>query len=169
MTFIKETANSVNSLAQWHHPWASEYTPTLLPPTVNLFFLRCLSVCLSAGVPAPEDRKQMAGLKVPLTHLQGRKGPWSLWLLISISKIQHTRSPVLTCPLPLPHLILKGTLVDRGRGGTVSAAAPQLPLCQLGSHQEKANTHPSFNPRVLPRKGSYCIRREPAQLGSLLS
>lgn len=97
--------NSVNGLAHWHHPWASEYTPTLLPPTANLFFLQCLSVCLSAGVPAPEGRTQTAGLKVPLTHLQSRKEPWSLWLLISVSKIQRPRSPVLRTPSPpsTPH------------------------------------------------------------------
>lgn len=40
--------NSVNGIAHWHHPWASEYTPTLLSPTVNLFFLQCLSVCWCA-------------------------------------------------------------------------------------------------------------------------
>lgn len=115
--------NSGNGLAHRHHPWL-----TYPQQSTYSFCSVCLSVCLPAGVPAPEGRTQTAGLKVPLTHLQGRKGPWSLWLLISVSKIQHTRPCVLTHPLPLPHLILKAILVDRGRGGSVSAAPLQLPL-----------------------------------------
>lgn len=41
--------------------------------------------------------------------------------------------------------------MDRGRGGSVRAAALQLPL-SAGFHQEKANTHPSFNRVSFPEK-----------------
>lgn len=56
----------------------------------------------------------MADLKGPLTHLQGRKRPCSLWLLNSVSKIQHTVSPVLTHTLSPPHFILKAVLAGEG-------------------------------------------------------
>lgn len=56
----------------------------------------------------------MEELKGPLTHLQGRKRPCSLWLLISVSKIQHTNVPHPHTHLSPPHLILKAVLVGAG-------------------------------------------------------
>ena len=53
----------------------------------------------------------MAELKRPLTHLQGRNRLCSLWLLISVSKIQQTSVPILTKTLSPPHLILKAVPV----------------------------------------------------------